>query len=580
MNYRLLLLSFPLIPFSPLPADPVSPPVAKRIPVEFKAPHGHTRTDPYFWLSEKENPEVIAHLKAERTYADAWMADTADLQETLFQEMKSRIMERDESPPYLESDGYWYYHRFEPGKDYKITCRKKGTLEAPEEIIIDQNILAADHDYFSLGEWTVTPDGNLLAFAIDTGGDRIHNIFFKDLTTGNLLEDTLLTISENIVWAADNKTLFYAEMDPETLRSFRIRSHNLGTKQADDQIVYEEKDTTFDVYVGTTRSEKWIVIGSDSTLTSEARILPADEPTAVPVIFEPRRRGHEYAIDHDGEHFFIHSNDNAKNFRLFRTAENKTAAENWEEVVPSREDVLLEDFEVFTNYLILEERENGLTHIRILEKKALPQKLPLAGYRIPFNDPAYLTYVAYNPRIDRDTLRFSYTSLTTPWSVFDIDLKSHTQKLLKMQEVPGGFSPDTYTSERLFATAADGTKIPISLVYRKDLDRSAPSPSTSPPTVPTGLPATPPFPKAASASSIAGLSTPSPTSAAEKNSVAPGTRTAGSSKRKTPSPISSPAPLTSSKAVTRRLTNSPSTAEAPADSSSVPSSTSDQTFSK
>lgn len=452
-----------------------NPPKAKRIPKELTT-HGHTRIDPYFWLSEKQNPEVLAHLNAESAYAERWMGDTADLQNTIFEEMKSRIKERDETPPYLDNDGYWYYHRFEEGKDYKLTCRKKRNLEAAEEIIIDRNTLAKGYDYFSLGNWKVAPDGTIMAYAVDVAGDRVHSVFFKDLASGKILEDALVGISSNIIWAGDSKTLFYGEMEPETLRHYRIRSHKIGTDQSDDPVVHEEKDATFSAWISLTRSEEFIAITLASTVTTEMRVLPADQPSTEPIIIEPRHRGHEYSIDHDGSYFYILSNDNAKNFKLLRTPNEKPGAENWVEIVPARENVLLDDFDIFQNHLVLEERENGLTHIRIIEKADLPQKTPVKGYRIPFNDPAYLTYSGHNPRLDSTTLRFGYTSLTTPWSTFEITLESKKQSLLKIQEIPGAFSPDQYVSERVFATAPDGVKVPISLVHRKDLDRSKPAP--------------------------------------------------------------------------------------------------------
>ncbi len=454
---------------------PSSPPLAKRIEKELTA-HGHTRIDPYFWLREKENPEVLAHLQAESAYAKEWMSDTTELQETIFEEMKSRVKERDETPPYLDNDGYWYYHRFEEGKDYKLTCRKKGTLDAVEEIILDRNVLAKGHDYFNVGNWEVSPDGSIMAYALDTSGDRIHTVAFKNLNSGEMIRDELTGISSNIIWSADGKTLLYGEMEPETLRHYRIRRHEIGTAQSDDPIVYEEKDSTFGAWISLTQSEKFIQITLASTITTEIRILPANNPSAEPTVFEPRRRGHEYSVDHDGSHFYILSNDGAKNFKLLRTSEEDTSSGNWKEIIPDRNDVLLDDFDVFQSHLVLEERENGLTHIQIIEKTKLPQNDLVKGYRIPFNDPAYLTYSGHNPRLESTTLRFGYTSLTTPWSTFEINLDSKDQKLLKVQEIPGGFSSDQYVSARIFATAPDGTKVPISLVHRKDLDRSMPAP--------------------------------------------------------------------------------------------------------
>lgn len=446
-----------------------TPPVVKKIPHEMTL-HGHTRRDPYFWMRERDSEAVLAHLRAEKAYADAYMEGTEELRQALFGELKGRIKERDNSVAYLE-DGYWWYTRYEEGLDYGIHCRKKGTREAPEEIVLDENPLAESHDYFSVGEWDVTRDGRVLMCAIDTDGDRIHDVTFRDLETGEELPDRLEQVSSNLVFTPDGRYVFYAAMDQETLRHDRIFRHSMGTEQATDVLVYEETDSTFDTWVDLTKGQQWIVVGSHSTLTSEARIIPVSDPSAEPLVFTPRQRGHEYALEHDGEAFYIRSNLAAKNFRLFR-AQRPGSPETWEEVVAHRPDILLEDFELFEEHLVLEERRDGLRRL-VLTEKADPMG---SRYEVPFRDSAYVAYATTNPRLEAPALRFVYTSMTTPWSTCEIDLRSREQELLKVQEIPGGYDPELYVSERIFATAADGARVPISLVRRRDLAGSLPAP--------------------------------------------------------------------------------------------------------
>ncbi len=432
--------------------------------------HGQTRSDPYHWMRQRDAPEVVAHLRAEKAYTDAFMAGTEALQEGLFGEMKARIKERDNSVPYLE-DGCWWYTRYEEGRDYGIHCRRKGSPDAPEEIVLDENPLAAGHDFFNVGEWDVTTDGRILMVAVDTDGDRIHDVFFRDLETGEDLPDRLENVSSNVVFTPDGRHVFYAAMDAQTLRHDRIYRHAMGTAQAEDVLVFEETDSTFDTWVDLTKSGQWIVLGSHSTLTSEARIIPVSDPTSKPQIFAPRRRGHEYGIEHDGEAFYIRSNLEARNFKLLRV-EHPGPPETWQEVVPHRDAVLLEDFELFTDHLVLEERRDGLRRVVLVDKAD-----PLANrYEVPFHDPAYVAYVTVNPRLEAPAVRYVYTSMTTPWSTYEIDLRSREQTLLKVQEIPGGYDPGLYVSERMFATAADGSRIPISLVRRRDLADAVPAP--------------------------------------------------------------------------------------------------------
>jgi len=447
----------------PLPSQMPIPPVPEKIPHAMTV-HGDTRADPYFWMHERESEALLAHLRAEKAYADAWMEGTEELQDKLFQELKGRIKERDNTVPYLE-DGYWWYTRFEEGLDYGIHCRKKGSQEAPEEIVLDENPLARGNDFFSVGEWDVSKDGRILMVATDTVGDRIYDVAFRDMESGAALpDDRLEKVSSNLVFTPDGRHVFYAAMDPETLRHDRIFRHAMGTTQAEDVLVFDEQDTTFNAWVGLTKGEKWIVIGSDATLTSEARIIPVADPMAEPVVFAPRVRGHEYALEHDGEAFFIRSNLEAKNFRILR-AELPGGPETWKEIVPHREEILLEDFELFSDHLVLEERRDGLRRL-VITKKTNPMG---SRYEVPFPDPAYVVYATTNPRLESASLRFVYSSMTAPWSTYEIDLTSHRQELLKVQEIPGGYDAALYVSERVFATAGDGTRVPISLVRRRDL---------------------------------------------------------------------------------------------------------------
>jgi len=465
------LSSAPATPSFSFPDPMPTPPKVTRKDHEMTI-HGHTRTDPYFWMRERDSEPVLDHLRAEKNYCDAYMTGTEELQESLYKEIRGRVKERDNSVPIFE-DGYWYYSRYEEGKNYRIHCRRKGKMEADEEIFLDENPLAEGHDYFRVGNWEITEDGRYMLLAIDTKGDRIYNVTFHDLETGQTLPDKLEGISSNTEWTSDGSALLYASMDPETLRYEKIHLHKMGTAQADDQLIYEEKDVAFDVWCSSTRSREFLTINSTSTLTSETQLLPSNDPTAALVVFCPRQRGHEYGVDHDGEHFYVHTNSGgAKNFRLMRTAKPGIAPDGWDELIPNRDDVLLESFELFTNHIVLDERANGLKQIVVTDKS----DPATGGFAVPFRDPTYTAYLDQNPMMDSGVLRFSYTSMTTPWSIYEIDLRSHEQKLLKMQEIPGGYDPDLYESERIMATAPDGTMVPISFVRRRDLDVSKPVP--------------------------------------------------------------------------------------------------------
>jgi len=431
--------------------------------------HDHTRVDNYYWLRERDNPEVVSYLQAENAYTDAVMAHTRALQETLFAEIKGRIKQTDESVPY-KLDDYYYYDRFEDGREYPLYCRKKDSLDSPEEIMLDVNEMAAGNEFYVVGSYKVRPEQDLLAYTVDTVGRRIYTIYLKDLITGKLLPDVIPGVTSNIAWAEDSRTLFYTRQDPATLRWHRIYRHELGTDPAQDELVYEEADSTFDCHVFKTKSKKYLIIESWQTLSTECRYLEAGRPDGEFRVLQPRQRQHEYSVDHYGDHFFIRTNHQARNFRLMKTPIDRTGVEHWEEVIGHREDVLLESFEIFRDYLVVAEREKGLIQMRIR---------PWSGageHYLDFGEPAYLAYTDVNLDFDTAILRYAYTSLTTPKSIYDYDMKTHTRTLLKRDEVLGGFDPGDYRTERLHTVARDGTEVPISLVYRKGLKKNGDNP--------------------------------------------------------------------------------------------------------
>nr|WP_199250858.1 MULTISPECIES: S9 family peptidase [unclassified Flavobacterium] len=451
-------------------SENIKAPLAKIIPTVLEK-HGDTRVDNYFWLNKRENPEVIDYLNQENSYYEAMTADTKGFQKELYEEMKSRIKEDDESVPYLYN-GYYYITRFETGKDYPIYSRKKGSLTAAEEILFNCNDLAKGHSYFQLGGLSLSPDNKFASFGVDTVGRRIYTIQVKNLETGEILSDKIENATGSSVWANDNKTIFYTKQDEVTLRSDKVFKHKLNTNSDQDVLVFFEKDDTFNVSVGKEKSKKYIVIGSGSTLTTEYRILNSDTPDAEFKVFQPRVRGLEYSISHFGDSFYILTNkDKATNFKLMKTPESATAKANWVDVIAHREDVLLEDIEIFRNYLVVEERSNGLNHIRIM---------PWSGageYYLPFGSETYNAYTTTNVDFDTDILRYSYQSLATPSSVIDFNMKTKEKEVKKEQQVLGGkFDKNNYIEERVWATATDGTKVPISMVYKKGLKKDGTNP--------------------------------------------------------------------------------------------------------
>ena len=423
--------------------------------------HGHQRQDSYYWLNDRENPEVIAYLNAENSYLKEVMKPTESLQKQLFEEMKGRIKEQDESVPYYKS-GFFWYSRFEKGSEYPVYCRKFGSLEAQEEIILDVNILAEGKSYYQVGQATCSTNQQLLAFAADDIGRRIYTIHFKNLATQEILKDQIPEVTGNFVWAADQQSVFYSKQDPETLRSFQIYKHILGSPTSTDQLVYEELDEEFSCMVHKTKSEKYILIHSESTISSEVRFIQADQPTASPQILQPRIPHLEYAADHYGDYFYIRTNAQALNFKLVKAPLANPSKENWIDVIPHRPEVLLEDFDLFSRYLVTQERSNGLTQIHIQ-----PWEGEGEGHSLIFEDETYTAYVGTNPEFDTDLLRYGYNSLVSPSSVYDYHMVTRHKTLLKQQEVVGGYDPNAYHSERIWAKAADGVLVPISLVYQK-----------------------------------------------------------------------------------------------------------------
>ena len=444
------------------------PPMATIKPTELEK-HGHIRVDNYFWLNERENPEVIAYLEAENAYTEAATAHTAALREALFEEIKGRIKQDDASVPY-KRDGYFYYRRYEAGKEYSIYCRKKASLDASEQILLDVNELAEGHEFFAVSGVRVSPDHTILAYSYDTVGRRFYTIRFKNLDTGELYPETIADVTNNVVWANDNKTVFYTRQDPNTLRWYQTYRHALGTDPADDERVYEETDDTFFSFVTKTKSEDFLLIGSTHTISTEYRYLDANNPTGPFEVIQPREAHHEYSVDHHGNYFYIRTNWEAKNFRLMRTPLVATTKDHWEAVLPHRDDVLLAGIETFKDHLVVVERSNGLLQMNIRPWNGDD------GHYLDFGEPAYQASASDNYEFDTPVLRFRYTSMTTPNSTFDYDMNTRQKTLLKEEEVLGGFDKTNYVTERLYATARDGTEVPISLVYRKGTARDGTAP--------------------------------------------------------------------------------------------------------
>ncbi len=437
--------------------DKVKPPIAKKVPKEMTI-HGDTRVDNYYWMNQREDPEVIQYLNDENAHTASVLEHTNKFQEKLYTEIVDRIKQEDNSVPY-KKDGYYYVTRYEKGKEHPIYTRHKDNMEAPENIMLDVNELAKPYSYYAVGSLSVSPDNKILMYAEDTLSRRIYTIKFKNLETGEMLEDVIPGITPSVAWGNDNQHIFYTVKD-ESLRPYKIFRHKLGTPTTDDVEVYHEKDETFNCYVWRSKSKKYIMIGSFQTVSSEFRYLDADNPTADFKVFQPRERNLEYSVSHVGDRFLIRTNKDAKNFQLMESAEDNTTKENWKTVVAHRDDVLLEGFEVFKNHMVLEERIKGISNLRVMSEKD--------DHYIDFGEDAYLAYTSTNPEFETDVVRIGFTSLTTPNSTFDYDMNTKKLTLLKEQEVVGDFDKTMYKSERIYAKVRDGVEVPISIVYHKD----------------------------------------------------------------------------------------------------------------
>ncbi len=436
--------------------------------------HGDTVQDPYFWLNDyfKKGPDsaaVIDYLEAENAYTDAMMKATEPLQAKLFDEMKGRIKEQDESVPYFKN-GYYYYTRTELGKQYFKFCRKKGSLDAPEQVLVDVDALAEGHPYYSAGGFNVSPDNRLIAYGVDTVSRRQYTLHIKDLETGEVLADAIPNTSGGSVWGNDNRTLFYTHNNPSTLLSEKIMRHVLGTESQRDALVYHEQDNTNYIGVSKAKSGKFIYIHSEGTLSSEVRYLDADDPLGAFKVFQPRQKDVLYNVTALDDRFLIVTNQDAKNFKLMECPLDQTGVAHWREVIPHREDVLLEEVDEFKDFLVVSERKNGLIQL------AIRKLADGTAHYLDFGEEAYTAYTAANPEYRTATLRYGYTSLTTPSSTYDYDMGTREKTLLKQQEVVGGYTVENYVTERLYATAGDGTRVPISLVYKKGFRKDGHAP--------------------------------------------------------------------------------------------------------
>ena len=463
---RILTLCFFVI-VTPLMAqsEKLTPPVAKKAPKEM-IHHGDKRVDDYFWLREKDNPQVNAHLKAENAYTDAVLQPLAGLREQLYKEMLARIKETDQNVPYRKGE-YFYYSRTEEGQQYPIYCRKKGRLEGVEEVLLNLNELAQGKAFLALGAYDVSPDGLWLAYSLDYSGFRQYTLYFKNLSSGKVLDDKMDKV-DSIAWANDNKTLFYVTED-HAKRPYRLFRHVLGA--AHDELLFEEKDEQYSTVVYATRSKGFIILASQSSETSDARILDANKPNGKFKLVEKRKFGHRYFVDHHDKSLFILTNDKGRNYRLVSALVATPAKANWKQIIAQRKEVMLEEVDVFADFFVAVERKNGLPQLRILNYDKSE------GHAIGFQEEVYSVSPSTNAEYKTTQYRFNFESLVTPGSVFDYDIKSRHRKLLKQQPVLGGYDPGEYASKRLYASAADGARIPISIVYKKALRKTGPQPT-------------------------------------------------------------------------------------------------------
>ena len=452
----------------------VTPPIAEKQPYEM-IKHNDVRVDDYYWMRltddqkkaenyDEKTQKVVDYIDNENIYTQESLKHTNKFQDKLFDEIVGRIKKDDESVPYF-SNGYFYYTKYEPGKEYAINCRKKGTLDSDEEIILDQNILADGKDYFAVGGWSVSPNNEWLAYSTDYISRRIYTVHFKNLLTGETIQNAISNSSGSVAWANDNRTVFYTSKNDVTLLSEKIWRHKLGSDSKSDKMVYHEKDDTFYNGVYRSKSGDYIIIYNQSTLVSDFHILNADKPDGDFVNFSPREKEHEYSIDHYQDKFYIISNWDAKNNRLMETSETKTSKKNWKEVIPHRDDVHLLDMEIFKEHLVINERKDGLRGLRIIHQKTGKDEY------LDFGESTYTSRISTNREFNTNVLRYSYSSMLTPSSTYDYNMDSGQLTLMKQQEVVGGYDQNNYESERLYAIARDGEKVPISIVYKKDLKK-------------------------------------------------------------------------------------------------------------
>jgi len=432
--------------------------------------HGNKRIDNYYWLNQREDTAVLDYLNAENNYLDKVMEHTAPLKEKLYNEIVARIKKDDSSVPYFKN-GYWYYTRFEKGGEYPLYCRKEGSLESAEIILLNGNIMAEGHAYFSIAGTSISPDNKMLVYGVDTVSRRKYTLYFKNLETGETLEENIPVTTGGASWGNDNQTIFFATKDENTLRPDRVHRYKVGFPESKEELYFEEDDT-FYTGVYKSLSGKFLILWSGATLTSDYKILSADNPWGEFVQFTPRVRGHEYSIEHQGSQFFITTNkDEATNFKLMATPDNATDVGNWREVISHRSETLLEGVTAFNNYLVIQERTTGLNQIRIRNLTTSSE------HYIEFTEQAYTAYTTGNREYNTSTLRFGYQSMTTPSSTFDYGMDTKERELKKQQEVVGDFDPANYVTERIFATARDGVKVPMSLVYKKGMKKDGTSPT-------------------------------------------------------------------------------------------------------
>jgi len=431
--------------------------------------HGDTRVDPYYWMNDRSDPEVIAYIEAENEYLHARLAHTEELQESLFEEMKGRIRQEDQSAPYF-NNGYYYYTRYEEGKEYPVYCRKPGSLDAEEEIMLDVNVMAAPHPFYRVGRFDISPDNRWMVFTVDTVGRRQFTIMVKDLATGDIHPTGISNAGGSVVWSADNQTFFFNAIDPQTLRYYQVYRHHF-TSGEQPELIYEEDDATFyNVGISRSKDNRYLMMNISSTLSNEIWLLKADQPDADFRLFQPRTRDVRYRVWSYNGKFYVLTNYKAENFRLMEASELATSIDHWREVVPHRKDVLLENIELFDDYLVLQERQKGLRQLYIMNL------LTGRSHYLPFDEEAYTANIGINAEMSTPILRYNYTSLTTPMSTYDYNMDTGALSLVKQQEVLGGFDPDDYETKRYYVRARDGVEVPVTIVYRKGIARDGKNP--------------------------------------------------------------------------------------------------------